>query len=249
MLFFPYAKYKSMSIPRFSIIKEHIESQIAGGHWPPGTRVPSENQLGQTFNVSRMTARRALHELFQDGLVTRTQGLGTFVADAKPTSSMLEIRNIADEITERGHEYHCEVYSVDVCKPNRELARTFQIEYKSELFHSVLVHHESGVPVQYEDRYVNPLFAPDYLEQDFTLLTPNAYLMRSAPLTEADHLVEAVCVNQEIARHLKIKVLDPCLKLTRKTWYKQGIVSLAYLIHPGDRYSLGNHLIFKTQIQ
>jgi GntR family histidine utilization transcriptional repressor len=233
-----------MSTPRFSVIKEHITSQIEGGHWPPGTRVPSENELGQTFNVSRMTARRALHELFQDGLVTRTQGLGTFVADAKPTSSILEIRNIRDEIRNRGHDYHCEVYAVDVCKPNRDLARTFQIEYKSDLFHSILVHHESGIPVQYEDRYVNPAFAPDYLEQDFTLDTPNAYLMRSAPLTEADHTVEAVCVNQEIAKRLKIKVSDPCLILTRKTWCKQGVVSLAYLIHPGDRYRLGNHLSF-----
>lgn len=233
-----------MSIPRFSIIKEHIESQIEGGHWPPGTRVPSENELGATFKVSRMTARRALHELCQDGLVTRTQGLGTFVADAKPTSSMLEIHNIADQITGRGHDYHCRIYDLEECISSRKLSAMMQLPYKTNLFHSILVHHESGTPIQYEDRYVNPKFAPEYMEQDFSLHTPNEYLTKSAPLTAADHLVEAVCVSSEIANCLEIEVADPCLKLTRKTWCKQGVVSLAYLIHPGKRYRLGNHLSF-----
>jgi GntR family histidine utilization transcriptional repressor len=233
-----------MNIPRFSVIREHIESRIEGGHWPPGTRVPSENELGQSFGVSRMTARRALDKLSEDGLLVRTQGLGTFVADFRPSSSMMEIRNIADEITNRGHDYSCRVYTVEAVKVTRELAMTFQIGARAKLYHSLLVHHENGTPVQYEDRYVNPAFAPDYLGQNFEQHTPNAYLMRSAPLTEADHLIEAVQVNRVIARRLKIKVSEPCLKLTRKTWCKQGVVSLAYLIHPGARYRLGDHLRF-----
>jgi GntR family histidine utilization transcriptional repressor len=40
------------------------------------------------------------------------------------------------------------------------------------VFHSVMVHLENGVPIQYEDRYVNPQAAPDYLATDFTRPRP-----------------------------------------------------------------------------
>ena len=103
---------------------------------------------------------------------------------------------------------------------------------------------EDGRPIQYEDRYVNPQFAPEYLQQDFHDQTPNAYLSRVAPLTEADHVVEAVKANKAIAQVLKMDADQPCLKITRRTWCKQGVVSFAYLLHPGERYSLGSHLNF-----
>src|SRR3546814_10186354 len=60
------------------------------------------------------------------------------------------------------------------------------------VWHSVLVHAADGVPLQVEDRYVNPDTAPGYLDADFETETPNEFLMRAAPATEVEHIVEAI---------------------------------------------------------
>ncbi len=61
-------------------LKLHIESQIRSGAWQPGDQVSSESTLGEKFQVSRTTVRQALGELVNQGLLTRTQGKGTFIA-------------------------------------------------------------------------------------------------------------------------------------------------------------------------
>jgi len=90
---------------KFAQIKQFILSRIETGEWQENDRVPSENQLTELFACSRMTARRALTELVDSGVLERTQGVGTFVAGLKSQSSLLAIRNIADEIKDRGHGY------------------------------------------------------------------------------------------------------------------------------------------------
>jgi len=233
-----------MTIPRFAQIKEFLIGQIEQGVLMPGDQVPSENQLLEQFSVSRMTARRALQELSDEQILVRTQGLGTFVADSRPMSSLLEIRNIADEIGARGHQYSCELLFLDVIETSPQQAIDLSVPEQSRIFSSILLHCENGLPLQYEDRLVNPTLVPDYLKQNFLLQTPNAYLSKVAPMTEADHVVEALCVDKNIASALEIAEEQPCLKVGRRTWSKLGVVSFARLYYPGNRYRLGGHLNF-----
>ncbi len=233
-----------MTIPRFAQIKEFLIGQIEQGVLMPGDQVPSENQLLEQFSVSRMTARRALQELSDEQILVRTQGLGTFVADSRPMSSLLEIRNIADEIGARGHQYSCELLFLDVIETSPQQAIDLSVPEQSQIFSSILLHCENGLPLQYEDRLVNPTLVPDYLKQNFLLQTPNAYLSKVAPMTEADHVVEALCVDKNIASALEIAEEQPCLKVGRRTWSKLGVVSFARLYYPGNRYRLGGHLNF-----
>ena len=100
------------------------------------------------------------------------------------------------------------------------------------------MHYENDVAVQLEDRYVNALVAPDYLQQDFTQLTPYAYLSRVAPLTEGEHVVEAILAEAEECRLLQIERNEPCLLIRRRTWSGQQAVSTARLLHPGSRHRL-----------
>jgi DNA-binding GntR family transcriptional regulator len=68
------------------------------------------------------------------------------------------------------------------------------------LFHSLIVHYENDIPVQLEDRLVNPDIAPLYLQQDFTKTTPFAYLTQLAPLTAGEHTIEAVMAGNDEQR-------------------------------------------------
>ena len=89
--------------PRYQQLKDSIIARISSGDLLPSDRVPSENELVETMNVSRMTANRALRELNDEGYVERIAGRGTFVSDYRSRSHLLEVHNIADEIERRGN--------------------------------------------------------------------------------------------------------------------------------------------------
>ncbi|MFT7286124.1 MAG: GntR family histidine utilization transcriptional repressor [Halieaceae bacterium] len=235
-----------MSRPRYSAIKDHIIGQIESRAWEPGDRVPSENDLASSFAVSRMTARRALQELSEEGILVRIQGLGSFVADARPRTSILEIHSIDREIKARGHKHRARVIKLAQKSAGQNTALLLGLKKGAPVYHSILIHRENEVALQYEERHVNPKFGPDYLAQDFTQVTPSRYLSSISPLTEADQTVEAVAVTKPIAKLLKIKVSEPCLKVSRRTWCQQGVVNIVTLYYPGSRYRLGGHL--KTEV-
>lgn len=233
-----------MAKPRYTEIKEHIIRRIDTARWKAGDRVPSENALAAEFAVSRMTARRALQELGEEGLLVRTQGLGSFVADERPMSSVLAIRSIDEEISARGHRHRAEVLLLEATNAERSIAALLGLEEGAPVYHSILLHWENELPLQYEERFVNPRFGPDYLSQDFTAITPSRYLLAISPLTEADQTIEAVQASAAIGRALRIRRDEPCLKLSRRTWCQRGIVNFTTLLYPGSRYRLGGHLNF-----
>ncbi|OEG74328.1 histidine utilization repressor [Shewanella colwelliana] len=233
-----------MATPKFAEIKQFILTKVESGAWQEHSRVPSENQLAELFECSRMTARRALTELAETGVLERSQGLGTFVAGLKSQSSMMAIRNIADEIKDRGHGYSVRQLGLTQTSATAQIAIALGLEEGSPVFYSVLVHCEQELPLQLEERFVNPQLVPDYLKQDFSLQTPHEYLSFVAPLTEARHTIEAVVADNEQQQQLQIEASEPCLQILRRTWSRQGVVSFARLIHPGSRFRLGGHLTF-----
>jgi GntR family histidine utilization transcriptional repressor len=229
---------------KYRVIKQHICEKIESGQWLEHSKVPSENELTEQFSVSRMTARRALQELTEQGLLVRSQGSGTFVANFKSQSSLLEIRNIADEIHERGHQYHAQQLILKAVKVDEEVAILLALKAGDIAYYSSVLHFENNAPIQLEQRFVNPKLVANYLAQDFTQITPHEYLSSEAPLTEATHEVEAVLASEDIGHLLAINHITPCLQVKRRTWSSQGVVSLATLTSPGNKYRLGSHLIF-----
>ena len=223
---------------RYRQIKDHIIKLINTGELKPDDRVPSENDLVKTFGVARMTAHRALRELSDEGYVVRLAGVGTFVADGRPHSDVLKVRNIADEIRARGQVHSAQVIELEEVEADQRLVDKFAQRPGANLFHSVILHLEGGNPIQLEDRYVCPLLAPDYLDQDFTKITPNVYLTKVAPLHTAEHVVRAIIPSKVVREHLKMSKSEPCLVIRRRTWSEGRPVSLAELSHPGSKYEL-----------
>jgi GntR family transcriptional regulator, histidine utilization repressor len=224
-------------LPAYEQVKAWIRGHIASGEWRPGDTVPSEAALMQRFGISRMTVNRALRELAGEGLVLRVQGSGTTVAQLHRISSRLTIRDIHEEVAERGHVHTTRVLLVAKEKSGAELARALNLRPGAPVFHTILIHMENGVPIQYEDRYVNPAAAPAYLDNDFTQVSPTLHLLRHAPLTEASYSIEACVPSAEEAKELAIRRSDPCLVMRRRTVSGGNVASVARLVYPGSRYS------------
>ncbi|AQV93038.1 histidine utilization repressor [Cupriavidus necator] len=228
----------SMPAPLYARVKQHISSRIADGSWPPHHRVPSETELVESLGVSRMTVHRALRELTAEGMLVRLQGVGTFVAEPKRRTALYAVNNIAEDIASRGHRHHARVISLKAERAGPAQAAALEVALEERVFHSIIVHYEDDVAIQLEDRYVNAAVAPDYLAQDFTSETPYQYLSRVAPLTEGEHVVEAVLALPEECELLAIQRGEPCLLIRRRTWSAGRVVTSVRLVHPGSLHRL-----------
>lgn len=224
--------------PRYQVIKQYLLEQIQRGDFPVDHQIPPEETLATTFGVSRMTANKAIRDLVQEGYLWRQSGIGTFVADRRSESPLVEINNIADEVRGRGHAYANRVIVREAVVADDEIAMRMGVKVGSQLFHSRLVHLEDGMPIQLEIRYVNPRWVPGYLDADFERQTPNEILVAACPISDMEHIVEAVPADALASRFLELEVGAPCLSVRRRTWSKDRLISYAHLLHPGDRYKL-----------
>jgi GntR family histidine utilization transcriptional repressor len=231
------ANYASQE-PLYMQVKRHILDNIGCGNWQTSARVPSENDIVKSFGVSRMTANRALRELRDEGILVRIAGVGSFVADAHARAHPLEIRSIADEIRARGHVHRSEIVSLQLLHADAPLADGFCVREGSELFRSLIVHFENDRPIQLEDRHVLPKLAPDYMNLDFARTTPHDYLVKVAPLQEAEHLLRAQMPDERTRELLAMQSDEPCLVVIRRTWTAGQIASVARLYYPGSRYEM-----------
>ena len=226
--------------PLYEKVKQHILARVKSGEWADGTHLPSERDFVNALGVSRMTVHRAMRELFDKGLVTRVQGVGTFVSTPPPRSPLIEIRDIAEDIAARGHRHSARVVKLETVPANAELAAVFEVRPGTKLFHSLIVRSEDERPVQLEERFVTPAFAPHYLEQDFARLTTTQYLKSIASATEVAHAVYAIRPDARICKLLAIDPAEACLRVTRQTWVDSVPTTKSIFIYPGSRYSLDN---------
>jgi GntR family transcriptional regulator, histidine utilization repressor len=222
----------------FEQVKKHLKNGLRKGIWRPGDKMPSEADLIGQFGVARMTVNRALKELEGEGLVERRQGAGTFAAQLHRVSSALTIRDIHEEIVERGHTHRAVVRVLRELPATPQIAASLQLPATSKVFHSVIVHYENDVPIQCEERFVNPKVVPGYLSVDFASVTPTKYLFDVAPLWKADYAVEAALPEPSEARWLGISRREPCLVINRRTMNQSATITTARLVHPANRYRL-----------
>ena len=206
--------------PPYLRIKRELKHALARGRYPPGARMPSEA------------------ELVDDGLVVREKGRGTFAAQPHRVSSSLTIRDIHEEILARGHVHEARVHLAREERASATVANRLSVRAGAPVFHTLIVHCEDGVPLQCEDRYVNPAAAPDYLGVDFARTTPTRYLLDVVPLWEAQVSIAATTPTRQEARLLGIASSDPCLVVLRRTESHQVPITIARLAHPGSRYLL-----------
>jgi GntR family transcriptional regulator len=92
---------------------ERLRTQITGGEYQPGARLPGEVELAARFGVSRVTVREGLRMLQQDGLVAARHGRGHYVRDSAPIlEPITELRSVTELLGSLGYEVETEVLDV-----------------------------------------------------------------------------------------------------------------------------------------
>lgn len=200
-------------------IRASIEARILSGEWPPGHPVPGEAELAAQYGCARMTANKALSALAHAGLVERRRRAGTFVGRPRSQSMVLEIADLAAEVTARGEAYAWRLTS-------RKLTRSDALGSLGDVLEIEGVHLAGGVPLAFERRLVRIAEVPAIAAADLAEVAPGTWLLAHAPWTEAEHRISATCADPVLAKALGCSVGEACLTVHRRTWRGDAPVTL-----------------------
>lgn len=224
--------------PAYRRVKEHVLGHILAGDWRVGERIPSEHDLKDQFGVSRMTVHRALRELTDEGYLSRAVGAGTFVCDRSAAAWTIHFRDIPDEARSHGHRCRTRLVSASHGSASAETAVRLGLRAGAPVLCSTVVRWVENAPAQLEERWVNAVLAPDYLDADLEREQPAAVLARLVPGITHSHEVRAVAPKGRTRTLLAVGAGEPCLLVTTTSRAGNAVVSVADCTYPGSRYAL-----------
>ncbi|NQV98229.1 MAG: UTRA domain-containing protein [Rhodospirillales bacterium] len=224
--------------PLYRQINRAIAQPILSGQSAPGTRLLSEHEFMRLFKTSRMTVNRALQMLADDGLVKRHRRNGTFVAAQIAEHSVMELKDIGEEIEAQGATYGYQLLERRVVKADAERAEQLAVKKGTLLLFVLCRHCRDDQPLLIEHRYINTIAAPACLDEPFTEAPPGHWLLDNIPWSRAEHIITAVNASPRIARDLDIQAGDACLSVERTTWQDGQRVTFVTLTYPGDKHRL-----------
>lgn len=219
-------------------IRADISERILSGAWPPGHRVPAEHELMAEYGCSRMTVNKALAPLAEQGLIVRRRKAGSFVARPRIHSVVLDIPDIATEVTARGEPYGYELLSRTVRIATAQEAAELGLDGPAQVLALRCLHRASGRPFALEERLINLDAAPEAADADFAAIPPGGWLLGHVPWTEAEHRISAANVQKPVAAILGIAPTAACLVLERRTWRGEDRITHVRLTFPGEAYDL-----------
>lgn len=208
---------EDLSKPLYTRIQEYIAELILSGKLKPESKIQSEREFSEDLGVSRMTVRKALTELVNEGLLERKHGSGTYVAKPKINYESSEMVNYALAMEQRNIATTTQLLEFSEIIASRRLAETLQIEIGDPIYHLVLLRFANRVPVILERGYFPRSCCPameDWdLEKTSTIdLLTGAYGIQ---LGRTSQLVEAVAASDIVAQQLRIDEGFPLLMLSR----------------------------------
>src|SRR5699024_11706427 len=120
-------------VPLYQQLKEIINRKIKRSEWKPDEKIYSENQLFEMFDVSRNTAKKAIEDLVQEGVLYRIQGKGTFVSQPKIEHSLSGFYSFSQVLRDKGLNPKDVVLDVTVEQAGRKIADILQIAEGEEV--------------------------------------------------------------------------------------------------------------------
>jgi GntR family histidine utilization transcriptional repressor len=219
-------------------IRAEIEAKILSGLWRPGHRIPFEHELTAQFGCARMTVSKAIASLVDAGLVVRRRRVGSFVAQPRIRSVVLDIPDIQADIAARGQAYGLKLLSSRRRQPDRNRPAEAQLAGEGDLLAVDCLHLADGHPFALEHRLISLSAVPEAAQADFASTPPGSWLLDHVPWTEAEHRITAINADETVARLLEIDTSAACLALERRTWRAARDVTHVRQIFPGSAYDL-----------
>lgn len=225
----------------FRDVKREVFKRISTHHWGPGTLLPSEVELAVKFGCSRGTVNRAMQQLSDDGIIERRRKGGSRVKLTPNRQVTFEIPLIRAEIEAKGAEYRYELIKSSVVEAPFWLKARLDLDEGTRVKHIKCLHFADDMPYQFENRWINLKTVPSAENQHFIAMSPNEWLVREVPYTNAEVRFSACCADATIAKLLKIVQTEPIFLAERTTWLADAPVTFVRLYFARDYHMVARY--------
>jgi GntR family transcriptional regulator len=223
-----------------------LRDRISSGELTPGTRLPSEPDLADLHDVSRVTIRRALAELEREGLISRRPGAGTFItARMIKRPIVADLSNALAHLVEMGRSTDVRLLQFGYVDANPDVAEALKLDAGERVQRSVRVRIIDGEPFSYLVTHVPQRIGTTYTEAELGVQPLLTLIERSGvKVDRATQTISAALAGPDIAEALGVDIGAPLLSLNRVVFdmKRRGIEHLAAFYRP-DRYSFQMDLV------
>jgi len=209
-------------IPLHKQISDWLKQEINSGSLEVNEKLPSENDLSEKFDVSRVTVRRALQTLENDQLIYRCQGLGSFVSDHRTHQSFSFLNDFTEELAGSGLKPSSRLISFghENIKDRKDILSYLDIRNKEVAVRIERVRLGNGEPIAYDITWM-PVFYGQLME-GFDLESTTIFEILEKeyeiPIEKGCYRIESTVAREKLAEHLQVDENTPLLQINRITY-------------------------------
>lgn len=205
--------------PLYHQLYSLIKSYIIDGTLHHGEKLPSERELIEAFDVSRITVKRAVNELAAEDLVERARGKGTHVTHKyTPKPVQAPLLGVLEEIDSIAENSVAQVIDCRIMVPPQAIRGEFSTDRNDSLFHLVRTRSRAGALFGYFDSWSAGVEMPSSTDI-FINQSRHQYFRESGmEVSHVNQTISAVPANEAIASHLHVGVGFPLLSLVRRSY-------------------------------
>jgi GntR family transcriptional regulator len=219
-------------------LKELFIQKIKMGEWKVNDRIPTERELCELYDVSRITIRQAFAEMENEGYIYRKQGKGTFVTVPKLEQRLNNFYSFSEEIKRMGSKPVTKMIDFSLIESDANVSQSLNIKKGEKVYAIKRLRSADGEPftleISYLPQYLFPDISKEEIEENGLYNTLRTHYHKIA--NEAIEAFEAIIVSNEEAEYLKAKKNTAALKLERVTKADGIIVEYCKSVIRGDRY-------------
>lgn len=136
-------------IPLYLQLKRLLVKQIKEGRLNPGEKLPSERELCEQYSVSRITVRQALNDLDKEGLIYRTHGKGTFVAQSKVEQELFKITPFQNSLLSKGLKPQTRFLECQIVQNTYQISKILNTSLAEQIVELTLLGLNEETPMVY----------------------------------------------------------------------------------------------------
>lgn len=226
-------------IPLYAQVEEVLKDRLQR-EWGPGEQIPSEAQLCEQYQISRITLRHAIARLVTQGLLERGRGRGTFVRDTHLTAEVRSVSSFTDEISNLGMKPGSTIVTIERVPADFEHSEIFGIQEGDELIRIVRIRTGDGVPIGLQETFLVGRLFPGlegYLADNASLYSILASRFGLRP-AEAVETYSVGVLEKDDAKLLEAKQGVPVFKIARVTRTATETFELTSSVMLGDKYRI-----------
>lgn len=200
-------------LPKYYQVKRAIAEKIDNEEFAIGELIPSEQELMAIFHVSRITIRRAIDELEQEGYLYKVQGKGTYVKGDQNSQDLISITSCTQDVERQGMKATRKVLESQVMPADKKRQRKLNIGDNDMVFFLSRIYYADGVAINYTKTYLPYKLFPGIERHDFSKESLYEVIEKEygVRLSRAKRSVEAILARDEIAEYLGVPPGVPLL--------------------------------------